>query len=767
MKRKIVKKLSALAAAGILLVTGCGSDMTAAPHASNKADFSNAYSASDTWVVYWYLCGTDLETENGAASLDLEELQKVSLPPNVKVVIQTGGANQWHTDGIPSRGTGRFLYDSDGLRSLGNVPDMNMGSGDGLADFLRFGKENFTADHSVFVFWDHGGGSAGGICLDERHQTIMSLNEVRDAFDSVYGANPDNPPFEIIGFDACLMASVDTLASIHGFSRYMVASQESEPGCGWNYTGWVGALADNPAIGGAALGKVICDTYLAGCKEYDVDEIATLSVSDVSKAPALLSAYGAYGVEALQAAADNPRQLFSNLSRAADASENYGGNTREQGYYDMVDIGELAKNTETTLPATAGPLISALEDCVLYRVNGAYRPGGQGLSCYHPYDGDANVWREYAKLDVSPAPIKYLYYYLIFGQMPDAAREYLTGAPAYTPEAAPSGTGAAISASAPTAAPVTGSHPIYNVRQLEDTPVDIDNDGAAFVLLPSSATEMLSSVHCQLMYMDERQDIMLFLGSDSNIIADWNTGRFTDNFFGTWPMLEGHPVYVEITYEGDGFNLYSIPIKLNGVPCNLQVVYDFKTEKYRILGARKDDAEGIASLVASRELIRLKPGDTITTLHYGMTMTGPDTEPTEVEVDTFTIGASPEVRDEKVGDGTYGYFFEFIDPLNNSALSNMVTYTIQNGQITTSVDNSGTGATGALGGFAETGYGADPGLLQTNAGSDIASQLTGDNSGNNGGNSGGGIADQLTNGGGYSDSYSGGTDGGIAGSLGR
>ncbi len=46
----------------------------------------------------------------------------------------------------------------------------------------------------------------------------------------------------------------------------------------------------------------------------------------------------------------------------------------------------------------------------------------------------------------------------------------------------------------------------------------------------------------------------------------------------------------------------------------------------------------------------------------------------------------------------------------------MVTYTIQNGQITTSVDNSMTGATGAQGGFAETGYGADPNLLQTNTG---------------------------------------------------
>ena len=769
MKRKLAKKMMSVAAAAFLLFAGCGAQVFAASHTGPGADFSNIYNASDTWVVYWYLCGTDLETESGAASLDLEELQKVNLPPNVKVVIQTGGAYQWHTDGVPDEGTARFLYDSNGMHRLGPTPNADMGTESSLEDFLRFGKDNYSADHSVFVFWNHGGGSVGGICLDERTQNIISLNEVHNAFASVYGADPDNPPFEIIGFDACLMASVDTLGSIHGFARYMVASQENEPGYGWDYTGWVGALAKNPAMGGAALGKVICDTFYQGCREYDVAEIATLSLSDVSKAPDLLAAYGAYGVEALQAASQNPREVFSQLSRGAAISENYGGNTREQGYYDMVDMGELAQNTRNIMPSTSGPLLSAIDDCVLYRVNGSYRPRGKGLSCYHPYDGDADVWRSYADLDVSPAPIKCLYYYLLFGQMPDAAQEYVSGsAPPYTPEITTPGAGTSISeiilGSAPSSAPAAGSHPFYDVHQLEDTPVDIDNDGNAFVQLPPSALELLSAVHCQLVYMDPKQDILLHLGSDSNINADWNKGRFTDNFFGTWPMLEGHPVYIEITDENEDFNFYSIPIKLNGVPCNLQAVYDFKSGKYKILGARKDDKQKLKSLVASRELIRLKEGDRITTIHYGMPLSGLNTEYTEVEVDTFTIGANPQVRDENVGDGTYGYFFEFIDPTNNSALSNMVTYTIRNGEITTSVDNSMTGATGQQGGFAETGYGADPNLLQTGMGGN------GDyDGGYSGGSSGGSIADSLSGSSGdYDGGYSGGNSGGsIAESLGR
>ena len=54
---------------------------------------------SDTeWAIYWYLCGSDLESGGGFATADLAELTEVRLPENVKVVIQTGGSSQWYND---------------------------------------------------------------------------------------------------------------------------------------------------------------------------------------------------------------------------------------------------------------------------------------------------------------------------------------------------------------------------------------------------------------------------------------------------------------------------------------------------------------------------------------------------------------------------------------------------------------------------------------------------------------------------------------------
>lgn len=50
--------------------------------------------SADTWLFYWYLVGSNLESEGGAASADLQELLNAKLSKDVKVYIQTGGAKE-------------------------------------------------------------------------------------------------------------------------------------------------------------------------------------------------------------------------------------------------------------------------------------------------------------------------------------------------------------------------------------------------------------------------------------------------------------------------------------------------------------------------------------------------------------------------------------------------------------------------------------------------------------------------------------------------
>ena len=648
-----------------LATSGCleDIDVETPEHTQPPAQhFADTFKPEDTWLVYWYICGSNLESEYGSASKDIQEMLQAKLPANVKVLIQAGGSNEWKNAVIKSGATNLLLYSSDGLQELVTAEDSDMGEAETLATFLQFGKDNFQADHRVFVFWDHGGGSVFGLCHDERTDNLLTLNEVRDAFASVFDANEQNPPFEVVGFDTCLMATYEMANTLYGYSHYMVASEEVEPGNGWEYTSWLKSLGENPAMSGARLGQIICDSYYKGCEDSWTEDTVTLSVVDLMKLPNLRTAYENFGVEALRLSAQNPRKFFSQLGRNAKHSENYGGNTRENGYYDMVDIGDLAQNSKDLLPQTSATLIRAIDEAVVHKVQGPYRTKGGGISGFYPYSGNDQLYTMYTHINTAPDSQKYLYHHLLRGSIPNDAKPILASTGLQE-------------------LPQPLGESLFNISTLEDLKIQIDKKNNAFVQLTPEQLENISHINCNLAYIDAEEDIILYLGSDANVKIDWKKGTVTDNFDATWPMLDGHPVYIEVTAVQDDYNLYSIPIKLNGVRVNLEAAYQYSTNSYKILGARGTSSNGMAD----KNLIKLKEGDTITTLHYGMTVSGDDTDFTEVDVDTFTVSKNTNLADENIGAGEYLYCFEFVAPNNQSATSQFINFTVdENGGITTS-----------------------------------------------------------------------------------
>ena len=104
MKKKIFALMMALVMA--LPLAACG-DEPGTPDNNTAAD-------DGSWAVYWYLCGSDLESQNGCATADLSEMLEVQLPENVNVVIETGGANAWQNEEMDPSKLQRWLYNSDG-----------------------------------------------------------------------------------------------------------------------------------------------------------------------------------------------------------------------------------------------------------------------------------------------------------------------------------------------------------------------------------------------------------------------------------------------------------------------------------------------------------------------------------------------------------------------------------------------------------------------------------------------------------------------------
>ena len=618
---------------------------------------SQAQTEDGSWAVYWYLCGSDLETNGGFATTDLEEMLQVDLPKNVNVVIQTGGAAEWQNEYMDAAKIQRWLYNSEGLQLLEEQDTADMGEAQTLYEFLAFANENYPADKVAVTFWNHGGGSVNGAAFDEIYgYDSLDLLEMYQAFDAVWPAYKENPALELVGFDTCLMATIDVAAVFQNFAKYLVGSEEVEPGNGWYYTGWLGALAENPGMDGDDLGIAICNSYYEGCEAVGTEEQTTLSVTDLTKLTPLLDAYEAFGQEAFVAAAEEPG-FFAELGRAAAQTENYGGNTKEQGYTNMVDLGHLARQTAWMLPS-AQSVSDALDDCIVYRVGGVYRSEATGLSCYYSYNGDVDDFNGYIDMGTGVA-FKYLYSYELTGELTDGGDEYLASLDIQElPE-------------------------VVTLADMDwdNAPLDVNDEGTSYLTLGAEAGNVLAGIGFSLYYVDPDNDQMMLLGTDNDLIADWDNGVFYDNFRGVWGALDGHLVYMELSYEGDDYNLYSVPILLNGEEYNLQVAYDFTEEEWSIIGASQglDD-----SGMASKKLRLLEEGDEITTIWQLASFSGDDDFEMYAAED-LTVTADTSFGEAPLYDGSYAMVFEMWDAAGNYAYSDVVTFDCADGEIYTSV----------------------------------------------------------------------------------
>lgn len=605
------------------------------------------------WAIYWYLCGSDLESKHGSASADIDEMLSVMLPEGIKVVIETGGASDWQKSKIKPDILSRFVYDEKGLNKVGEVELANMGAPETLSDFLSYCSKYHPAKHSMVILWNHGGGVLGGVAYDEIYGLdSLSMSELKNAFASSF-PNVGSPVFDIVGFDACLMANIDTAHIVSPYASYMIASQELEPGNGWQYSGVLKSLADNKNITPEELGIVVCDSFMDGCIEYGTAAEATLSFIDLSKAQNLFEYFHVYGDE-LFAQSLEDGALFASLGRAASRAEGYGGNTKEEGYSDMVDLGGLLKGEYLHNAALERNLDSALNDCVIYQVMGPYRSYGSGLSCYYPFDNALSNLYQY-KVSTSFEGYSNLYQYQISGKLGNAVLEYLEKKNLYYKD----GEQTQIS---------------IDMLGLDDYPVQIAN-GNDMVLNIGNKAHYIKQVDGYLAWLDLENGQMLGIGNELVENADWENGIFSYPYRTEWFYLNGHLLYTFFLEDQEDYNLYSTPILLNGERVFLRLA-EKADGTIEILGARKEIGE---NGMADKQLIHLQQGDEITTLFYQSDLGEDNFNLGLKEYESFRIENNPEIVKCPLMNGIYVWTYDMVDMWNNYATSSLVMYELQDG----------------------------------------------------------------------------------------
>ncbi len=249
--------------------------------------------SKDDHTVLIYMCGADLESENQLATGDIQEILKVSgQPDDVNVVIETGGANSWaSTYGISSTKLERYHVENKSLVRDNQLTYASMGLTSTLQSFIEYGLNNYPADRVGLVFWNHGGGMRG-VCYDEKkNDDALKNSEIKSAVKgALSNCGMSGQKLEWVGYDACLMAVQDIAETNSDYFKYMVASEESEAGYGWDYNTWVDDLYSKKAT--TTILKAIVDGFISdngGASSSSGDQ--TLSYLNLSYAAAYKSAW--------------------------------------------------------------------------------------------------------------------------------------------------------------------------------------------------------------------------------------------------------------------------------------------------------------------------------------------------------------------------------------------------------------------------------------------------------------------------------------------
>lgn len=256
----------------------------------------------DEWTIMVYMCGADLESDSrdgGYASKDIEEIRKtLNQPDNVNIIIETGGAASWKSNIIGGSGTrkvtagelGRYHIENNNFVKDGKVDNANMGDKDTLKSFLNWGFETYPANKYGLILWNHGG-AMEGVCFDENYGNDgLTADEIDYAVTNARSKNGISDKLEFLTYDACIMAIQD-LAEVnsHNF-KYMLSSQESEVGDGYDYDAWLPTLYSNPTtVSTKTILTEIADTFIEENKNAATDQ--TQSVFDLSKMSAYKTAF--------------------------------------------------------------------------------------------------------------------------------------------------------------------------------------------------------------------------------------------------------------------------------------------------------------------------------------------------------------------------------------------------------------------------------------------------------------------------------------------
>ncbi len=635
----------------------------------------------DTVTIMVYMCGADLESQNGMATADLKEMLSADLSDNINLIIYTGGSTYWRARSISSR-TNQVWEVKDGkLYKVAEDGDKVMTDPNTLAAFIRFCGKNYKADRYELILWDHGNGTAVGYGYDEKHKRAgaMSLDGISEAL------NNSGIKFDFVGFDACLMATVENGLMLNNYADYMIASEETEPGIGWYYTDWLNALSRNTSMPTIEIGKIIVDSFVERCARSCAGQKTTLSVVDLAElsytVPAALTDFSR------EVSASIKNNQYKQIASARNQTRAFAVSSRID-QVDLVDLADKVNNSKSDA------LEKTVKGAVKYNRTSSNMSNSYGLSIYFPYQRLStvdSVVRTYNAIGMNTEYAQCIKDFASFQAGGQAGTQYsgqqstlfgnLSGqqSQGYTSsdmetllslffggDYSSAGLGSSNSSFlSGRSIPDQQIVEYVTSNYLDDTHLVFRNNKGVYTMsLTEEEWSLIQTVDQSLYYDDGTGYINLGLDNNYDFDDQGNLVAITDR---TWLAINGHVVayfHTDTTVEEDGSYVISgyVPAMLNDQRVNLLLVFTSDQPNGYIAGAQKvyDPEE---TQTEAKNLIELNVGDTLDFIcdYYAYDGTYIDSY---LLGDRITVEEEMRIRNIKLDEGRISLVYRFTDIYN-------------------------------------------------------------------------------------------------------
>jgi len=395
--------------------------------------------AQAKWTFMVFIAGdNDLQS---AGYNDIEEMKQVGSNAHLHIVAQF--------DNMREQMVRRYYIKPGAAEVVQTLPETNTGDPQVLSDFITWAMTNYPADHYLVDVWNHGTGwedvpenynydnlRGGGKPRMEKlrrsvfFSTIKKVREDEDneraiAIDVSARDFLDNQelqkalmaagrPIDVVGFDACLMNMLEVAYQLKGQARYLIGSEELEPGPGWAYNKVLSILANAPDTSPRALAQQMVQKY---AEAYGGAPKVTQSAMDAAQLTAVAEAVNCLG----GALKTHIAAVYGDLPAIRKDVQGFDN----INYVDLFDLAELiAKKCSVPDVKTAAERVAALvagdidPRLVIENFRSEDLKFARGVSIYFPtrrndfapnyaqldFIKDYPQWREFLEIYVDYSP---------------------------------------------------------------------------------------------------------------------------------------------------------------------------------------------------------------------------------------------------------------------------------------------------------------------------------------------------------------------------